>query len=369
MTDKKENGGGRLSRGQILFCVMSILAMLVTFICADIAIESMSEGLRLCALTVIPSLFPFMVLSELLVSSGAAKLIGRHLARPLSRIFGLSSEGAAALALGLVCGFPIGSKSAVGMYESGQISRGELEHLLSFCNIPSSAFLISAVGVGLFGSQPFGLLLYVCHIISALTAGLLGKKYFSAKKKDAYYLLPKSNASQSRKSAVSAFTEAVRGSAGSMLTICAFVVFFSALLGILSRFMSNIAIPDSLRSLLMGFFEMTSGVSAAANLPLKSAPVAAAAITGWSGLSVAFQLTGICGDTEVSLKPYFIAKVFCAIMNSALVTLALHFFGYAIPLSPTDSVTSLLPLLSPPTAPIWLSLFIGGCVLLRVKKR
>ena len=88
-TSKKEDA---LSGGQLLFCIMSTLALLLTFKYSDIAIEAMSSGMKLCVTTVIPSLFPFMVLSELFVSSGASELVGKLCGKPLCALLGISKS-------------------------------------------------------------------------------------------------------------------------------------------------------------------------------------------------------------------------------------------------------------------------------------
>ena len=70
-----------MTRGELAFCLLGILALLLTFGFADTAIGAMSEGMKLCVSVVVPSLFPFMVFSDILVSSGGARLI----AMPFSR--------------------------------------------------------------------------------------------------------------------------------------------------------------------------------------------------------------------------------------------------------------------------------------------
>ena len=257
----------RLSAGQILFCVMSVAALLMTFRHSEIAISSMTGGMRLCTSTVIPALFPFMVLSELLVSSGAAELVARIFGGVFERLFGIRREGCIAFLLGVVCGFPIGTKSAVSLYENGRISRSELEHLLTFCNGPSSAFLISAVGVSLFSSREFGVMLYCVEIISAIVIGAVGRVFFSHKKRDDGEAPACSIRSQREHAGLQSVVSAVTSSASSMLYVCAFVVFFSSVTGILGVYADAAELPNAIKTVLIGFFEMTGGVSAASSLP------------------------------------------------------------------------------------------------------
>lgn len=363
---KSDKGG--LSMGQTVFCLMSALVMVITFVYSDPVIDSMLAGMKLCTVTVIPALFPFMVLSEMLVSGGALEILGRTVARPLSKMLDISKQGAAALVLGLICGFPIGSRSAISLYERGMISRGELEHLMAFCNLPGSAFLIGAVGAGMFGSRRFGVLLYAAHIVSALAVGCLSKGFFVEKKKKAEFCNFAKERGK-REGAIAVFTKAVSNSASNMLMICAFIVFFSAVMGVVGSAVREASLPASLSALILGFFEMTGGVSAASGLEQSVAPVIAAVITGWSGLSIAFQFVGVCGDNGIGLGAYLFSKVLCALINGAIVWVAMSLLGGWIEIGGGDSVTVAITLLGSFVSPFVLALFIGGCVPLALRSK
>ncbi len=306
----------RLSAGTVVFCLMSALGFFLLLLQAERAIAAMREALSLCAKTVIPSLFPFMVVSELIVRSGVATGIGRLCAPLFRRTLGIGGAGASAVILGTLCGFPIGAKSAVGLYEAEQISRAELCHLLCFCNQPSSAFVISAVGIALFGSHRFGLLLYGITLTSALLIGILCR--FLIPKVDSP--TPKSAATNAvSPSTISRFTDAIAGSARSMLSVCAFVCFFATLVACLEGLPALQNLPSPLSALLVGFFELTGGVARAAACDSTAlAMYACAWCLGWSGLSVHFQVMCLCDRTGVSFRPYFAAKTAQALLNVVL---------------------------------------------------
>ncbi|MBQ8850498.1 MAG: hypothetical protein IJ011_09225 [Clostridia bacterium] len=305
-----------------LFCIFSLLLI---FKNPDVAITHMTHALGLCAKTVIPSLFPFMALSELLVSGKTVTLAAPLIRRPARAIFGISGEGAAAVALGLFCGFPIGAKSAVGLYKNGRISKWELTRILTFSNNPSSAFLISAVGASMFDSRSFGVLLFAISTISALIVGFIGR--FSKGRPTAEELCAKSShAELPKKRGVEVFTGAVTSSALSMLYVCAFVVFFSTLVGVLEYTVNAAALPDGVAALWFGFFELTSGIWKAAQIPVYGAFLAAA-IAGWSGLSVHFQIMSICSGCEISFKPYLLSKLLTSLINTLLLAAYALLFG------------------------------------------
>ncbi len=346
---------------------MSVAALLLTFKFSDVAIESMSVGMKLCVSTVIPSLFPFMVLSELFVSSGAAELLGRFVGKPFEKLFGISKEASAAILLGFFCGFPIGTKSALSLYEKGRISRSELEHICVFCNNPSSAFLISAVGLSLFGSREFGILLYVAHLLSSCIIGFVGRFYFGKKKRE--YVESGAFAAKKRSGFISTLSGAVTSSASSMLFICAFVIFFSAVLGYVQFFAEKAELPSVLNVLCLGFFEMTGGVAASASLPLPIALPVAASLTGWSGLSVHFQFVGICREHRLDLRPYFLAKICAAGLNFLIISVLLKLFSGQISFDVPQTVPSLISAEFHPLALVSLSLFFASSLALAAKAR
>lgn len=292
--------------------VLSALALFLIFKYPDVAIDRMTSALELCAKTVVPSLFPFMVLSELLVSGNAIAAISPLLRRPARALFGISGEGAAAVVLGLFCGFPIGAKSAVSLYKQGRIDRSELTRLLTFSNNPSSAFLISAVGASMFKSRPLGVLLFTVSTLSALTVGIAGKyaKRKSSDRSSELYVKLKVES----KSGVDKFTGAITSSALSIIYVCAFVVFFSTLVGVLEHTLSASSLPHSTAALLFGFFELTGGMWKASQIP-KYGIYLAAAISGWSGLSVHFQIMSICSGCGISFKPYILSKLAAGLLN------------------------------------------------------
>lgn len=299
------------------------LASFILILCSsDVAIEYMKKGLGLCAATVIPSLFPFMIISELIVSSGVGVRISRVLARPMRWLFGVSEAGAAAYFLGIVCGFPIGAKTAVSMYDRDVISKRELERLLTFCNNPGSAFVISAVGVSLLGSRGLGVVLYVCVILSSIIVGAVGKLFFSREQRNGSTVAPVAASGD----AIKTVTDAIQSSAISMLSVCAYVVFFSALVGCIGSLLVHFSPPEELIASIFGFFELSSGVGAAVGTSSKMGTLLLCALfLGWSGLSVHFQIMSVCSGRNLSFKPYIIAKAAQGVVCAAFAAIAVKF--------------------------------------------
>lgn len=340
--------------GRIVLGFMCILSFLLIFRNADVAIDAIRGGLHLCAHTLIPSLFPFLVLSELMIRSGAASCLGKWLSPLFRLLFDVGPEGSAAVLLGLLSGFPVGARAAATLYETGRIDKEELSRLLCFCNVPSSAFVISAVGISLFGSRAFGMLLYAITIFSALLYGAL-LKIFRRKNKPISTKELRPTAPTRPQNGITSFTDAVSESARAMLSVCAFVIFFAALVGCLKHSLSHYGLPAPLSVPLFCFFELTGGVAHAAALGGRSGMLLCALAVGWSGLSVHFQIMSICDRCDVSFRPYFVAKATQAILCVLLLEGILLWLRPHLPA--TDPISSAYHTLSPTTVGISLALF------------
>lgn len=314
-----------MTSGQISFGLFGIFCLLLILRNATVAIDYMTQGLNLCAKTVIPSLFPFMVISELIIGGGIVEKLPRAMMMPLCRLFRLPAEGCCAAVLGMLCGFPIGARCAIRAYEQGQLTRNEAERVLCFSCNPSSAFLITAVGTSLWGNRSFGVGLYVTVLIAATLTGIIIARIKAPH--SAFDEPIHSATKQPRLTGARLFTESIRSSVSSILLVCAYVVFFSALVGTF-RFMPGVArLPDAAKAFLFCLFELSSGVSQATGLTatIPSALLCAFA-AGWSGISVHCQLLAVCDGTGLSLRPYLFAKLLQALLCPLLFFALLSFF-------------------------------------------
>ncbi len=312
---------------EYLFGVFAVFCLLLILRNTAVAVDFMSRGLLLCARTVIPSLFPFMILSDLIVSGGFAERPLKALCAPLRHFLRLPTAGCVAVVLGLLCGFPVGCRCAVAAYERGEIDRRACERVLACASPPSSAFVIGAVGVSLWGNRVLGIVLYLTMILMALLVGGL-----MARKEPPVTERP--TAPPSHRAGASLFTAAVRSSTESMLIICAYVVFFSALTGTLGHALSSLGCTETLRAVLTALFEMSSGVSALSALSNRSLAAAFTAATlAWSGLSVHCQLLSICQGHALSLRTYFISKLLQSLLCALTVWGLLYLFPSLLPVS------------------------------------
>lgn len=318
----------------ILFCMVSLILWQ-----AEVK-RAVIDGLSLCATVIIPSLFPYFVVSSLFIELGLLQKAGKFLGPIIYPIFHVSGVCATALLLGFVGGYPVGAKTAISLYESGQCSKAETQRLLAFCNNSGPAFILGVVGAGVFQSVYLGLLLYGIHIAASICTGILFRFYqFDKKDRQRKNTVIKIKATSFSKS----FTSSVLSALQSVLNITAFVLVFSVftrililsgLFGVISKFLALILSPIGMDGmwagrLLSGILEITTGVSSLIGVKFSVAKLSMASfMLGWAGLSVHVQVLSFLGDSGLSARPYFLGKLVHGVL-AALFT-ALFFLFYPL---------------------------------------
>ena len=296
---------------------LALCGVLVLFLTKAGAVRAAAaEALGLCARSVIPALFPFLVVSSLLLSLGLGELLSPMLAGLMEPLFRVDGVGSSALLLGLIGGYPIGAKAAADLYRGGFLSRPEAERLLTFCNNSNPVFLISVLGGGVFGSIRAGVWLWLIHLLSALLTGLLFRRWGAEQQRQELSRRPAFQAV----SFSAAFVGAVRESLGGMLSVCAFVTFFY----VLARPLASLG--GWLGPALVGATELFSLT------PLLDAGrgsfILASAMAGWGGLSVLCQTAAVLEGSGLRLRGCAAGKAVQALLAGVLAAI---FTGHALP--------------------------------------
>jgi sporulation integral membrane protein YlbJ len=268
------------------------------------AADGARNGLRFCGEILIPSIFPFMVLSAFVVKSGLAVRISAVMEPVTKRLFHLPGCTGATIILGLIGGYPSGARGIKALIERGDITPRQGERMLSFAVGAGPAFVISVVGSGLLGSGTAGILLFASQIIAAILIGILTGHLYP--EKSSRRLTRKDTPAESDIS--SALVQSSADSVTGMLNMSAFVILFSSMLTIIkqsgvSDWITNtlvtIGVPQSTASSLLSILlEVTGGCTEAARVG--ASPVLISFALGWAGACVHFQISASLSGIQFS---------------------------------------------------------------------
>lgn len=254
------------------------------------------EGLRLWLNFIVPTLFPFFVLTALLTKLGFAAKASRKLSPFMQKAFRLPGAASYAFMMSALSGYPVGSRVTADLAQGGFIGREETTFAGALCSTSGPMFVIGSVGAAMFRHAGYGLILFASHLIGvvgvSLIAARLRKKAPAARKP----LPPLARADNM-------LYESVYGAVLSILCVGGFVALFFVLTEMLSAFkllaplgwlFSKIFSLFGAESAGMGFavglLEVTHGCAAVAQAGKAALPPAAFLITFGGACILAQQL-------------------------------------------------------------------------------
>lgn len=292
-------------------------------------LPAVKKGLELWANSVVPSLFPFFVATELLMHTNIVNELGNIFNFIMKPLFNINGQGSFAFVMGIISGYPVGAKIAANFRKNNICSKEECERLLSFTNNSGPLFIIGTVGISMFGNSTIGILLFITHFLASITVGIIFR-FWKYKKRNKNFSeqsnLETKTAPISFSNLGEIMAESITSSLSTIFMIGGFVVIFSSIISILnSSGICNLAIlifspifnilnidASFIPGLFTGFFEITNGINLISNIRVKKISfniIFTAFLLGFGGISVMLQVLSIISKTDLSCKPYVLGKI------------------------------------------------------------
>lgn len=286
---------------------------------------------RYCTVMV-PTLFFFFCVTQMLSRLRLAGKAGRRLSRILTPVFGVSESLCGSFLLGLTAGFPNGAIACARVYQDGKCTEKEAAYAVALSNAPSAAFLCGYVGAGLWNSPKAGLLFLSVNAATVwITSVFLRFLKLDGGKRTS---VESSGVSEARIPA--AICDSLAGAATLTVKTGGFIVFFTVMGEICALFAQNAALGAG----VCGFFELSNGLMRASVLPFPRGLLFGAVILGFSGISVILQVMSVCLESGIPVRPFIISRLIGLVVAPAVMTAALWLLPFdLIPVSsPTVEV-------------------------------
>ncbi len=272
-----------------------------------ICINSAVSGILLCGRIIIPSLFPFTFCVLFILKSGILRSL-KILEKFSKSVFGLDSQMFTVFLLSLIGGYPLGAK----ILNESQANGKTATLMLNYCVNAGPAFIISAVGSGVFSSQKIGVLLFIAHIFPSFILAFLFRKRV------------KSTAVQKcadKINIIDNFVISATESAKTLFNICSFVILFSVITAYINHYCQK---APYLRPFSL-FLEVTNAINQNRNIILISA------LLGFGGLCVWCQVFSLCKKFKINYLQFVLSRIFHAVMSALLTFLMIKAFGITVP--------------------------------------
>lgn len=305
------------SAKNFLFLCVTLL-LLYMFLEPQKALLASQRGLLLWFQTLLPTLLPFIILSNLVIRTGVAEKLLTPFGPFFRKFLGLSPAGTYGFLLGLLCGYPMGAKLAGDLYREKKISFDEACYLLTFSNNPSPVFLSTYVLLQCLHMPQYTLAsFFILYVSDYLTSLVFRARYPQARRLDS---------SAKRKeipplpSVGKLLDTSIMNGFETMSRLGGFIILFSVLSAALEQ-----CLPQALGNAspcFLGLLEISTGLQALAGsaLPARAKYVLSMGFASLGGLCILAQTNTVLGESGLPLRPYLEGKL----VNGAL-TLVLGF--------------------------------------------
>ena len=290
---------------RFLLSLVIITLIFVIFMFPQETMTYAATGLTLWFDNMVPALFPFMVISSLIIRLDIAPYIVSFLHPVLKLLFRTDLYCEYAIVMGFLCGFPMGAIVIGDLLKEEKITQPQADYLLSFCNNIGPVFFCTIV-LPIFKPEYHFLLLFGMYGIP-LFYGIIMRFIY----RKAFNDIPANTyaSTQMEEHFSTAFREALNNAVSSSLYLGACMIFFNML-----RFIPAYVFKENLlaQALSSWMLEVNGAVSFTGTLYSKGVELFSLCMMPFltlGGLSCIAQTAGILNETNCSLSKYIIHKI------------------------------------------------------------
>ena len=300
------------SNKKILSKVLTVSFLFLILIFPSSSYHGAKKGLLLWFNTILPTLLPFIIISNLIIRLQITKVLSKFLYPFCHFIFGVSKDGCYPILMGFLSGIPVGAKSIADLVRNGNLRHEEGQFLLGFCNNASPMFIMSYIAISQLKQTDLRIALLLILYISAVLASFLYFKVLSYRKKSRTMLSANEYidyvSDYNAKFDFIQLDGAIMDGFEVITKVGGYIILFS----IPAQIIVNLGSEESyLKLLMIGLLEITTGINQISNshLDLNIKIALITMITAFGGLSGLAQTKSVICNTRLSIYTYFKVKL------------------------------------------------------------
>lgn len=301
-----------------LIIFLNLFILIELFINRELIFNTIGYSLNIWVNSLLPSLFPFFIIADFLISYNIINYIPLSIKKLLSKLFNISDNGITLFILSLISGFPSNARNAKTLYNKKLLSKDEASHILMFTHFANPLFVISTVGIGFFNDKKMGIIILISHYLSNFIIGILFRNLNTKAKKE----LQDNN---SFPFIGKVFSTSINNSINSLLNILGTLTCFLILSNIIINFLH---LNDYNSTLIKSILELTMGLKnlSLLNISKLYKTIIASSILSFGGLSVHMQVISEIYDTDISYKYFFHGRIYQTIISGIISFLLFNWF-------------------------------------------
>lgn len=292
-------------------------------------LNSVSFSLNIFKNNIFPSLFPFFVLSNLLIKCGMPEFMGNLFKNVMNKLFKIKGITAFIFFMSIISGNPANAKYTKELLNDKKINTYEATKILCFTCFSNPLFILGTISISFLNNKEMGILILLSHYIGNLIVGILFRNYHPSKIENDKASL-KSAINEMHNKRISnkenlgvIITNSLVNSINTLLLILGVITICLVITTIIDN---NLSLNSTLQSILNGFIEMTQGLKyiSLEPIPLKMKCILTVMILSFGGLSVHVQIMSICSD--IKYLPFLCARIIHCIISSIIMFISFDIF-------------------------------------------
>ena len=276
-----------------------------------IVFDTISYSLNIWVNTLIPSMFPFFVISDILINYNVDDYIPKFIINIIKKSFNISKNGSSIFLLSLISGFPAGARNIKNYYNKGLINIDEANHLILFTHFSNPIFIMSTVAILFLNNIKYGYIILISHYLGNFIIGILIRNKSSIDNKN--YTKEKCICQNFSKILISS----IKSSIDTLLLILGTLTSFLIVSSFVIKFL-NLPLYEGV--ILKGILEITMGLKSLSILNINDIykVVISSMFLSFGGLSIHLQVISQIVDIDIKYFNFLISRIYHSIISGII---------------------------------------------------
>ena len=277
----------------------------------QLVFETIYYSLNIWVNNLIPSMFPFFVISDILINYNIVAFIPKFITNIFSYIFNIGPTSTTCFFLILISGFPSSARNIKNYYEKGLLTLNEANHILLFTHFSNPIFILTTISILFLNNKTYGYIILISHYLGNIILGILlrNKSTINNKNYTENYIVCQ-NFSK-------IFINSIKTSIDTLLLILGTLTSFLIVSSFLIEFLNLSPYPSTI---LKGILEITMGLKDLSLLNISNVyiVVISTMFISFGGLSVHLQVISQIVDTDIKYNSFFVARIYHALISGII---------------------------------------------------
>ena len=295
----------------LIIIIIMLYLLLQILMNKTLVFNTISYSLNIWVNNLLPSMFPFFIISDILISYHITNYIPKYIKKTFRKLFHTKDNIITIFFLSSISGFPSNAKVIKTMYHQNEITKEEATHALIFTHFSNPLFILSTVAVLFLHQEKYGYIILISHYLGNIILGIITRNQISLSN---HNYIKKQEKSQNFSTIL---INSIKNSIDTLLlilgTLTTFLIASSLLINKINTTPYN-------ETLIKGTLEITMGLKQLSTLSIPDIykVTISTIFLSFGGLSVHLQVLSQITDTDISYHPFFIARIFHAIISGLI---------------------------------------------------